>query len=551
VTEAWRRWSRRVGWAVIALPGLIQLVMVASAVSARFGFPYDLEWNEGGMLLHADRLLHGGLYTPPSIDFIAFPYTPLYPASVAALGAVFGVSYQVARAISVLAMIAVGASAVIAIRLDTHARDSTVGWVGAALGVGAIAAGYPFCEGWYDIAKPDMLMVAVVIGGTVALRVGARRFDGWRGHGAIAVAAATLALGFFVKQTAVIFVAAGGAAVVVSNWRRLPAYVASAGVVGLGGTWLLDRATGGWFWRYIYQVKSDQDFNVPRFWGSFGYILWQAPAHHQAPTPLTLATVVIALGLVAVGASAALQRRLPRSSAGFLLWTWMFAVACVAGAIGWAAPWGHFNHYIPAMAMGGIAAGSALPAIAGALGTAPRAPAYLGAVAAASAGLGLAVQLGYHATRWRPAAYAPTAQDRQAGDCLVRSLRAVDGDVLMPFHPWYPRLAGKRTFAHRMGILDMRHPHQIPVAGLREAIAEQRFAVIVLNHNGGDHKRGVMGELPGLERYYHEVGEIPSALRPRVYTGARTMPRSIFVPKAATGAPLLEALAACARVSEP
>ena len=60
----------------------------------RLGYPLDLEWMEGGVLTHALRLSKGQpLYAEPSVDFVSFLYTPLYPAVLAALSKVFGLSY--------------------------------------------------------------------------------------------------------------------------------------------------------------------------------------------------------------------------------------------------------------------------------------------------------------------------------------------------------------------------------------------------------------------------------------------------------------------------
>ena len=74
------------------------------------------------------------------------------------------------------------------------------------------------------------------------------------------------------------------------------------------------------------------------------------------------------------------------------------------------------------------------------------------------------------AARWKPRTFVPTAADAAAGRKLIARLAAFPGDVLMPFHPWYPTLAGKRFYLHRMGILDMSYPHRRTVVGLAESI---------------------------------------------------------------------------------
>ena len=95
-------------WLVIALPALYQLFLLSVAITARITYPYDLEWMEGGMLHHALRIQNGeGIYVPPSIDFIPYLYTPLYPSLLAMLGGAFGLTYTLGRAISVLSLIGI------------------------------------------------------------------------------------------------------------------------------------------------------------------------------------------------------------------------------------------------------------------------------------------------------------------------------------------------------------------------------------------------------------------------------------------------------------
>ena len=47
--------------------------------------------------------------------------------------------------------------------------------------------------------------------------------------------------------------------------RRAPLYAGVCAVVGLGGTWLFQRATDGWFWTYVYEVHQKHDFSPDRF----------------------------------------------------------------------------------------------------------------------------------------------------------------------------------------------------------------------------------------------------------------------------------------------
>lgn len=515
-----RVWLRRLPWLLLALPGLAQLWLLLAAVFARYRYPYDLEWMEGGLLTHAQRIADGvGIYVEPSVYFIPYLYTPLYPGLLAAFGALFGLSYQLGRAISILAILGLLVLFAVAILYEVRRRPRDDGprlettgpaICGVAIAAGFFAATYPWVDGWYDLVRADTLFLAMIVGGLVGVRVWARAGHGWVGHLRIAAAAAILAMSFFCKQTGVLYVATGGVLLLIMNWRRVPIYVATSGIIGLGGTWIINRSASGWFWTYIYEVHQVHDFNMDRFYASFGHILWKFPAM----------TAIIAAALVVVVITAAARRRLPRSSRGLLYWSFVFAVSCVVGALSWGTQWAHWNAYIPAMTTGAIAAGAALPALAGALSVWLRRPwaEILTILAAATLGWQLI------AAWWQPSRFVPTEADRQAGDTLIEYIAAIDGEVLIPYHPWYAQLADKRTYVHRMGILDVTYANAWQVDGLRDALSAGRFKAIILD---GSSPRP---EFPGLKLGYRLDDHLPRSHTPRVVSGARTTPREVWRP---------------------
>lgn len=519
--DAWARrgrWAVAAMWVLAALPALWQLGLLLYAVSARVAYPYDLEWMEGGMLTHADRLAAGKpLYAAPSIDFIPYLYTPLYPAVLAGLGQVFGLSYGLGRAVSIVSLLGLVALMVRTIRREADSADRVPAAAGAALAAGLLAATYPWLEGWYDLVRGDTLFLTMVVGGLMLVR-GAARSGARGGHGHAAVAALLLGSSFLCKQTGVLYVALGGALLLFRRWRLLPVYVAVSGLVGLGSTALFNHASAGWFWTYIYEIHQAHDFSTDRFYKSFSNILWKFPAM----------TMVIALALLAVAAAALVRRALPRSAAGVLMWSPVFAVSCLVGALGWGTQWAHFNAYMPAMATGALACGAALPALAGALAMlVPGRGSWLSRALPAAVALVLAMQLAM--AHWNPRRFIPTDRDRAAGDALIDRLRGLraggDSDIYVPFHPWYARLAGQeQTYTHRMGILDVTYGGKWHVEGLHEALSQARFAAVVLDN------RPPGSELPGLRQGYRLDDKLPATLAPRLYTGAKVVPASIWVP---------------------
>ena len=62
-----------------------------------------------------------------------------------------------------------------------------------------------------------------------------------------------------------------------------------------------NAGTDGWFWIYIREIHSNHDFNMDRFYASFGHILGRFPGMSAA----------IALGLLAVAVTGGARRMLP------------------------------------------------------------------------------------------------------------------------------------------------------------------------------------------------------------------------------------------------
>ena len=516
-TEMRRAPQRRalvvVGWVGVALPAFYQLSLLVAAIAGRIGYGYDLEWMEGGLLHHAQRLSGGhGLYAPPSVEFIPYLYTPLYPALLALLGKIFGLSYTLGRVISVLSLAGIAAIAAVSIAAPRFRHFyRTAAWAGVALALGLFAAVYPYVEGWYDLVRADTLFCLLVTAGLAAAAVWSRDGEGWRGHARVAAVATILVLAFYTKQTGIFYVALGGVVVLVLAWRRIVTYVAVCALLGVGGVALGNAATDGWLWIYIQRIHQAHDFNHDRFWASFGKILWHFPA-------MTI-VIVFALGVVMytwlrplpMGA----RRELPRQARPFLLWTSAFAVSVVVGAVGWGTEFARSNAYIPAFLHGALAAGAAVPALASCSGilwgSRPRA----GMVAHATSGAAaFALALTLVAAPWSPAQFVPQSADRAAAARLVARVRAIDGEVWIPSHPWYLALAGKTPWVHRMGITDVTRRQSRSVVGLEDKLRKHEFAALVLD------SRDVAIDLPIIGQTYRPALKLPADERPRLFTGA-------------------------------
>ena len=517
-------------WLVAALPGLNQLRLLAVAIAGRVGYGYDLEWMEGGMLHHALRIQQGrGIYVAPSIDFIPYLYTPLYPGLLALFGHLFGLTYTLGRMVSVVSL--VGIAVVAAFSLCSR-RNQLLGrgeaWAGLALGLGAFAAAYPYCEGWYDLVRADTLFLALVTSGIAGIARWSITGVGWRGHARVAAGAAIFVLAFFTKQTGFVYVGFGGLVVLVSSWRRAFAYTLAAGVLALGLVAVFDATSDGWFWTYASKIHRAHDFSWDRFRDSFGLIL----GHFPYLTGTTGIALVVAL------VTRVRRGRLPPQVQPLLLWSAAFAVSTVVGAIGFGTEWAVYNAFMPAFLHGGLAAGASVAAMAAcARMWWPRSAGRAAVIAAVIAAAPLAVQLAR--VTWDPQAYIPAQRDTLAGDKLIAQIRAIDGDVWMPSHPWYAYLAGKLPHVHRMGLKDVTRRQLRDLGGVVAAVKAHAFAAIVFDNNdldteGQEELQVLRGAITSA---YRPAFKLPKDERPKTYNGGRVTPAELWVPALAAAPP--------------
>ncbi len=275
----------RGAWALAVAFAIAHVVGFFAVSLLRLRYPYDLEWMEGGQLLHSYEILAGRFpYRAPSPDHIAFPYQPLYPAVVAALGAVFGLSLPLARVVSIVAITACALLVGAAVAKETRSRR-------CALMAGAMVfALYRVTGFWFDLARVDSLFMALLVGGLYAARYVEGPWAASLTSAALLVLAyktKQLALPFFVLVPPLLF--AKGAPPDAKATSALPDAKATSAlpdasdagsakgraaaiafVVFVVGAlaldfWFSQRASGGWFSFYVNDVPRGQPYLLGLF----------------------------------------------------------------------------------------------------------------------------------------------------------------------------------------------------------------------------------------------------------------------------------------------
>lgn len=207
--------------------------------------PAELDYIEGVMMDHVVRVMTGRpLYVAPSLEFVTLAYMPLYTAACAALSALLGPDFWVARGISFLSSLGIAALAGWIVRRETGSR------VLPAAASGIFLMGYGIGGGGhYDIVRPDSMMLLLALSGLAVLRF-------TTGTAGALAAAALLVAAFFTKQHAVWFGIAGLLHVAVNDRRRLLAYGLPLVAGCAGGYALLAAWLGPWFSFYTFDMPA-------------------------------------------------------------------------------------------------------------------------------------------------------------------------------------------------------------------------------------------------------------------------------------------------------
>jgi glycosyl transferase family 87 len=400
----------------------------------RIGYPYELEWLEGGAVEIVRRVAEGqAVYVRPSVHYVPYPYTPLYFWVSGALAHVTGVGFLPLRLVSMLSSL--GCCAVLIRIVWTETGDLVAG----ILASGLFTATFAVSGAWFDIGRVDSFSLFLVL-----LALCAARRAGTIGRG-IGLGVLVF-LAFMAKQDTLIAAAPVLVLLIVTKRRAGAAALATALGLLVGSTVILNATTHDWYGYYVFDELAHQGLSGSAWTTFFTRSLLHEPW-------------ALMLGLAGLAVAVVLRRR--EGTTDWLFWSVAVGGLLASSLVSRLHSGGGPDVLMPAfagVAIFGALGYDALHQEAARLGAdGSRGPLGRGrqvaALAAASLAAVLAVQI--VALHYDPARYIPSAADRAAGDRFIALVRRTPGAVIVADHPYYDTLAGKASWAQGEALHDI------------------------------------------------------------------------------------------------
>jgi hypothetical protein len=474
--------------------GIAYFIIYLVIVSNRISYPFELEWIEGSMVDHVQRIISGqNLYVSPTIEFVPFLYTPLYFYVSAVVANIIGIGFLPLRIVSF------GASLGCLCAIFLITRNETKSTYFGVLASSLFVATYRIGGAWLDIARVDsfylfLLLTALYL---VKFKDSPKLYF---------LAGILMSFSFLTKQTALyVCLTVAGYSILVKGWRSCY-FIAPVVVIIGSSTYLLNYITDGWYAYYVFKVPTYEPIlkaNIIQF--------WTRDVFSSLPVACSIALFYMLMCAV----------KTVRKNFYFYILT---SLGLFCGA--WFSRMrlgGYDNVLIPAYAILAVLFGIGLQA---ALNLIQSSPAYYRKIAAMFLYIVCLVQ--FFSLIYNPFHQVPNKMDLDAGTTFIKYLSTFKGDILVPGHSFLPELAGKKSYAHVAAVADVLFgDHTQAKALLTDSIVkglqEKRFSALILDKMWYCYEP--------LELYYTiEMNyNSPTAFLP--VTGGKTRPTFICLPK--------------------
>jgi len=473
---------------------LLYFIIYCILVFYRIQYPFELEWMEGGSVDHVRRILSGQkLYVSPSLEFVPFGYTPLYFYISAVISKLLGIGFSPLRLLSFISSLGCFFIIFLMVRRETRSTFSAI------LASSLFVATFRISGAWFDIARVDSLFLFFILAALYIVRFN----DSSRSY---ILAGLFISLSFLTKQTALIIFLPIMLYCIVINRRPSISLIITMVVIVGGSTLLLNHIHDGWYSYYIFLLSKQRPINVSRF-----FYFWSKD--------IFLSLSIPSFGIIFY--LSAQMRSLDKRR-------FFFYVSALIGMLGGSLIsrlqfGGYHNVLFPAYAIMAILFGLAIHTAAELIQRAPENKRRILEIY-----LYLICIIQFTGLAYNPFTQIPTREDLKAGKEFIRTMAELQGDILLPSHGYLPVLAGKKSHAHAMAIVDFLWGENTPekarfIEEIRKKIREKKFSAIILDSPWFPEE---------VSNYYikqRALFDSPAVFWP--VTGEKTRPEWIYISK--------------------
>ncbi|MFT5208132.1 MAG: 4-amino-4-deoxy-L-arabinose transferase-like glycosyltransferase [Candidatus Omnitrophota bacterium] len=419
-------------------------------------YPFHLDWIEGAHVDVVARILDGqAIYTPPTLDYIPFIYTPFFFWVSALVSKIMGLGFLPLRLVSILS------SFLSLYLIHRIIRRQSGSLLAALLGAGLMAATYKISGSSMDMGRIDALAMLLLLGGINALHA--------QKNAAVVFGAGILfGLAYMTKQLAALPILGLTAHLILTRSKHF-IFWALGGLITVGGLSLfLQWQTDGWYGYYTFELprmvtKYFVTEWVVRFWTND---LWKFLA-----IPTLASFFYIAFG----------KRRL----FFFLTFTSMLIGSFLVRSNDGGSP----NALLPIYSIIAILFG---------LSFAKLQTTRLKPIVSILAITALFMPI------FSPLKQIPNTSDRIMGQKILSVMRATPGSLYAPRYGYLPRMANKTPNAHRSVLADLirtdKTKSKIIRAEIKHVFKNQEYAAILCQSD-------LFPEV--IQKYYIDVENIP------------------------------------------
>lgn len=467
----------------------------------RIQYPFELEWEEGASVDHVIRILSGQkYYVSPSLEFVPSIYTPLYFYISALISSVIGVGFTPLRLVSFVSSL--GCFLIIYLIVKRETNDTFSGILATCLFV----ATFHLSGAWFDIGRVDSLFLFLLLTSLYLFRFATSKIS-------YVLAGMFISLSFMTKQTALLISLPLMLYCVLENRKSAIFFIGTVvGIIGMS-TLFLNYIHDGWFNFYV--------FELPR----------TTPVASKPFAHFWLKDIYLPLSIAFFIAMFYMLTQLINSDKKIFLFYFFVAIGMFGAS--WYSRYrggGYYNVLFPTYSIISILFGlglNRLMEITQSLATEKR------DLMKIFIYIVCIVQFSSSSLIYNPFNQTPTQKDLEAGRKFINKIAQIKGEVFIPYHGYLPVLAGKKSYAHQMGMRDVlttrseRHLYikDKLIAEIKQAMREKKFSAIIIDSFEPWYP-------PDMEKYYIKKEKIfdgETEFLP--ITGMKTRPEFIYVPK--------------------